>query len=529
MRWPASANRFCLDALPALLVEATPEGVCTAAEGSGLAAFGLTPHSAVGQPLESVFGPAAAGRAVQGAEVVDRVDAGDQSFAVCLGQRRDGRLVGVGVEVRERVAANRGDRRQFLERVSWALERWNRHHGTLVLAVVDLDRFGLVNETVGYDAGDALLTTLAARLHDGFRATDLVSLLAADVAVLCTAPQAVNDHGVVTIAERIRGAVEEPVEVAGREVFLSASIGLALAHSGVDVEGMLLEAEGAAADAKRRGGGRWALADGGAGDRTVGLLELEQGLRRALENDEFVVHYQPIVELATGAVVGVEALVRWAPPEGGLVPPGAFVPVAEESGLIVPLGRWVLQEVTHQATRHPLLSGAVTGCPLFVSVNVSPRQLGSPGLPRLVADTLRGADVHPSRLCLELTESALVPDLVEAAAVLDELKAVGCGIAIDDFGTGWSSLSHLKHFPVDALKIDRSFVEGLARPGGDRAISEVIVTLAHSLGLVAVAEGVETEEQLTVLRAIGCDRAQGYHFARPMPLDDLAAEVERWR
>src|SRR5205807_6547792 len=223
------------------------------------------------------------------------------------------------------------------------------------------------------------------------------------------------------------------------------------------------------------------------------------------------------------------ALVRWAPPEGGLVPPGRFIAVAEDSGLIVPLGRWVLEEVAHQATAHPLLSGAVTGTPLTVAVNVSPRQLGRPGLPRLVAGVVARAGVDPAQLCFELTESALVPDVAEAGAILDELKAIGCAIAIDDFGTGWSSLSHLKHFPVDALKIDRSFVEGLVRPGGDRAIAEVIVTLAHALGMAAVAEGVETDAQLTVLRSIGCDRVQGFRLAAPMALDDLTAEVKRWR
>jgi diguanylate cyclase (GGDEF)-like protein len=421
-----------------------------------------------------------------------------------------------------------GERSRFLQRVHEAVARWTRHDGTLMLVLVDVDRLGLVNETLGYATGDALLAALAARLHDRVRAGDLVARLGADVAVLCTSPQGVSDHAVATVAERIRIAVEEPIDVSGRSLFLQASIGISTARPGVGGEGLLREAERAAALAKRRGGGHWQLADPEAATRTVAVLDVEHGLRRAIANGELVVHYQPIVQLDTGAIAGVEALVRWAPPEGGLVPPGQFIAVAEDSGLIVPLGRWVLEEVAHQATAHPLLSGAVTGKPLTVAVNVSPRQLGRPGLPRLVAGVVQRAGVDPAQLCFELTESALVPDVVEAGAILDELKAIGCAIAIDDFGTGWSSLSHLKHFPVDALKIDRSFVEGLVRPGGDRAIAEVIVNLAHSLGMAAVAEGVETDAQLAVLRAIGCDHVQGFKLAPPMPLDDLTAEVKQW-
>jgi EAL domain-containing protein (putative c-di-GMP-specific phosphodiesterase class I) len=372
------------------------------------------------------------------------------------------------------------------------------------------------------------LAALTARLHDRVRAGDLVVRLGADVAVLCTSPQGVTDHAVATVAERIRVAVEEPIDASGRSLFLQASIGISTARPGVGGEALLREAERAAALAKRRGGGHWQLADPDAAARTAAVLDVEHGLRRAIANGELVVHYQPIVELDSGTIAGVEALVRWSPPEGGLVPPGRFIAIAEESGLIVPLGRWVLEEVARQATADPLLSGAVTGKPLTVAVNVSPRQLGRPGLPRLVAEVIERAGSDPAQFCFELTESALVPDVVEAAAILEELKAVGCAIAIDDFGTGWSSLSHLKHFPVDALKIDRSFVEGLVRPGGDRAIAEVIVTLAHSLGMAAVAEGVETDAQLAVLRSIGCDRVQGFKLAPPMPLDDLTAEVKRW-
>jgi diguanylate cyclase (GGDEF)-like protein len=422
-----------------------------------------------------------------------------------------------------------GDRRLFLDRLDQALARWERHGGSLTLALVNIDRLGVVNETLGYATGDAVLDALADRLGERFRGGDAVTRLGADVAVLCTTPQNPSDHAVATVAQRLRMAVEEPVDIPGRQLFLQASIGIATARPGVSSEALLREAERAAALAKRRGGGQWQLADPEAGARTEAVLDVEHGLRRAIDKGELVLHYQPIVEIDTGAVAGVEALVRWAPPEGDLVPPGRFIAVAEESGLIVALGRWVLEEVARQATAHPLLCGAVTGTPLSVSVNVSPRQLGRPGLPRLVANVVQQAGLDPAQLCFELTESALVPDVVEAAAVLDELKAVGCTIAIDDFGTGWSSLSHLRHFAVDALKIDRSFVAGIVHAGGDRAIAAVIVTLAHSLGMAAVAEGVETDAQLAVLRAIGCDRAQGFHLARPMPLDDLAAEVARWR
>ena len=421
-----------------------------------------------------------------------------------------------------------GERRVFLDRVDEALARWQRHGGSLILALVDLDRLGLVNETLGYATGDAVIEATADRLHDRFRAGDAVARLGADVVVLCTSPQTPSDHAVATLAQRLRMSVEEPVDVPGRKLYLQASIGIATARPDVNGEGLLREAERATGLAKRRGGGQWQLADPEAEARTEAVLDVEHRLRQAIDNGELVLHYQPIVELDTGVIAGVEALVRWAPPEGDLVPPGRFIAVAEESGLIVPLGRWVLEEVARQATTHPLLCGAVTGDPVSVSVNVSPRQLGRPGLPRLVASVMQQAGLDPGQLCLELTESALVPDVVEAAAVLHELKAVGCAIAIDDFGTGWSSLSHLRHFAVDALKIDRSFVGGLVHAGGDRAIAEVIVTLAHSLGMAAVAEGVETDAQLAVLRDIGCDRVQGFRLAPPMPLDALTAEVKRW-
>jgi diguanylate cyclase (GGDEF)-like protein len=399
----------------------------------------------------------------------------------------------------------------------------------VAVVAVDVDRFHRVNETWGYDVGDVVLGALGSRLRDRFRAGDVVTQIGGDFALLCTASQSLSDHAVVTIGERIRNTLEEPVDVGGREVVLSGSVGIAVARAGTRAEGLLREAEAAAARAKQLGGARWEVADFDVRDRTIALVEMEHGLRHALENDELVLHYQPIVDVDTGAVLAVEALIRWARPDGGLVPPGAFVPVAEQSGLIVPIGRWVLEEVARQAASHPLLVGAVTGQPLAIAVNVSPRQLARPGLAAEVADVLRQNGIHPTRLCMELTESALVPDLVEAAAVLAELKAVGCALAIDDFGTGWSSLSHLRCFPVDSLKIDRSFVAGLDQPGGDRAIAEVIVTLGHALGAVAVAEGVETDEQLEVLRAMGCDRVQGFRLARPMPLDELADEVGAWR
>jgi len=424
-------------------------------------------------------------------------------------------------------------RRLFLNRVGAALARWERHGGVAAVVAIDLDRFSRINETWGYAAGDVLLAKLAARLRERFRAADAVVHLGGDkFAVLCDGPSPVTDHAVVTIAERVRAILEEPLELGTRETFLRGSIGLALARPETDAEVLLGDAEAASSEAKRRGGTRWEVFDPVIGRRARAQLELEHQLHRALENEEFRLHYQPIVDLRTGLATGVEALIRWDRPGVGLVAPGEFVPVAEETGLIVPIGRWALTEVARQAVSNPLLRYGATGEPLTVAVNLSPRQLAEPDLPALVAAVLRDAGVSPAQISFELTESALVTDAREAASVLGGLKAIGCRLAIDDFGTGFSSLSHLKHFPIDALKIDRSFVAGVDRSSGDRTISEVIVHLAHSFGLEAVAEGIETHEQLDLLRAMGCDRGQGYRFARPLPLEELTGFVGtsfQWR
>jgi EAL domain-containing protein (putative c-di-GMP-specific phosphodiesterase class I) len=312
---------------------------------------------------------------------------------------------------------------------------------------------------------------------------------------------------------------ETPLTLGGGEVFASISIGIAMpANAEVEPEALIRDADAAMYRAKGRGGRSYEIFDQAMRAHAENQLWTANALHRAIEGDELRLVYQPIVELGVGEVVGAEALVRWEHPERGLLTPDSFIPVAEDTGLIVPIGEWVLKEACRQALswEHQV----PTGLPLRMSVNLSARQLAHGDLARTVDETLQAAGLDPSVLILEVTESAVMEDTEMAIGVLRQLKAIGVGLAIDDFGTGYSSLAYLQRFPVDILKIDRSFVGALHTPEG-RAIVEASITLAHALGLSSVAEGVETLEQVAWLQTLRCDTAQGYHFARPMPAKDL--------
>jgi EAL domain-containing protein (putative c-di-GMP-specific phosphodiesterase class I) len=318
----------------------------------------------------------------------------------------------------------------------------------------------------------------------------------------------------VRVAERITEELRWPFRLEGRELFAAASIGVSLGDARThDPEGLLREADTAMYRAKEAGGG-FRVFDPAMHERAVQRLELENDLRRAVERDEFVVHYQPIVSLQTGGLWGMEALVRWEHPERGLLNPDEFVPVAEESGLVVPMGEQVLREACRKAREwqeeHPHIP------PLVMSVNLSARQLSRPDLAKVVEGVLQETGLEGRCLSLDVTESVYVRALEGNTASLERLREIGVGISIDDFGTGYSSLAYLKRLPADALKIDKSFVRGLGEDVEDTAIVRMIIELAHTLGMETIAEGVETEEQKTLLREIGCDLAQGYHFSRPL-------------
>jgi EAL domain-containing protein (putative c-di-GMP-specific phosphodiesterase class I) len=318
------------------------------------------------------------------------------------------------------------------------------------------------------------------------------------------------------VAERIAEALAEPFQLGDHEVFLSASIGIALGRDrAMTPSALLRDADAAMYGAKERGRSRYVVYDGAMRLRGAERLETESALRRAIERGELRVHYQPEVELETGRAVGVEALVRWAHPERGLVAPGEFIPVAEETGLIVQIGEWVLREACRQAS---VWQGRWGDAPLRMAVNLSGRQLAREGLREMVANALADADLAPELLCLEITESAVAEDPAAAHATLRALKDLGVMLAIDDFGVGFSSLSQIRELPpVDVIKIDRSFISGLGANREDEAIVASVISLAGSLEVETIAEGVESPDQVRALRGLGCRYAQGFHFARPGP------------
>jgi len=402
---------------------------------------------------------------------------------------------------------NLANRALFRDRVEHALARIGRDLDALAVLVLDLDGFKAVNDSLGHGTGDRLLTTVARRLEASVRPGETVARLGGDeFAILLE--DLTDAQAPVQVAERVLAALGTPFTLDGREVFVQASIGISLSAFGAtDADELLRDADLAMYVAKRRGKGRYELFEPGMLAETVERLELE-------------VHYQPSVDLAEERIVGVEALVRWRHPERGLVSPVEFIPVAEETGLIVPIGRWVLEQACRQAVAWRQAAGPGDE-PLRVSVNLSGRQLQQPDLVEQVAAVLADTGLPPEHLVLEITESMLLEDADDTVIRLQQLKDLGVLLAIDDFGTGYSSLSYLSRLPVDLLKIDRSFVAGIADSHEAADLAQAIVRLGRTFHLTTVAEGVETAEQLAELQAMGCDQAQGFYFSRPLPPDQL--------
>jgi diguanylate cyclase (GGDEF)-like protein/excisionase family DNA binding protein len=406
------------------------------------------------------------------------------------------------------------NRMTFLERVGQALRRDGDERRRCAVLLVGLDRFRVVNETLGHRAGDDLLRAVAHRLRGTLGRHDTLARLSGDLfAVLCEAVG--GERGALARAEALGAALAAPFWVEETEVFATATTGIAVATVDTQsAESLLQDADAALYRGKRRGSGQCELSGDDSRRWVGGRLRLETELRRAVEEGQLRLAFQPLVSLGDARVVGAEALVRWHHPERGVVPPGDFIPLAEETGLIVPIGAWVLQEACRELARWSARHSEEE-LP-YVAVNVSARQLANGDLPRLVERVLARTGIDPARLVLEITESVLMERTASPVTVLQELKALGVGIYLDDFGTGYSSLSRLKHFPLDALKIDRTFVAGLPAEGQDLHIVEAILGIASALDLDVVAEGVETFEQAECLLRLGCDLAQGFHFARPM-------------
>jgi diguanylate cyclase (GGDEF)-like protein/PAS domain S-box-containing protein len=412
------------------------------------------------------------------------------------------------------------NRTLFLDRLHQALGRIARNGRTVAVLFLDIDRFKVVNDGLGHVVGDMLLVEVAARLQEVVRPSDTVARFGGDeFVVLCDDLDA--DLDAVEVAERVAEALRRPFLLSGREVVSGASVGIATA-SGVDHEGaeaLVRDADAAMYRAKDRGKGRYEVFDESIRRQAVRRLETEQALTRAVARGELRVVYQPGICLSTGNVAAVEALVRWEHPERGMIAPAEFIPVAEETGLIVPVGEWVLEQAAVLASR--LQWAAADGGAMTVAVNLSARQLAAPGLVGRVADLLREHDLPARALSLEITESVLMEDAESARRMLVALKDVGVYLAIDDFGTGYSSLAYLRRFPVDALKVDKSFVDGLGREAEDSAIVRAVVSLAKTLGLDTVAEGVETEVQRDELLQLECTYAQGFLWAPPVPVEEL--------
>jgi len=413
------------------------------------------------------------------------------------------------------------NRALFRDRLDQALARSERSRGVLAVLLIDLDGFKQVNDSLGHDAGDQLLKVVAERFEAELRPSDTMARLGGDeFAVLI---DGAHEAHATSVAGRLLSALAEPVWIAGRELSVGASIGLAL-HTGGEArsEDLLRHADVAMYAAKESGRGRFELFHYDMARELGELLGLEHELRLGLQRGEFTLHYQPEVNLENGEIVGVEALVRWNSPRRGLVPPDRFIRVAEATGLILGLGEFVLREACAQAAqwrREGLLPEQ------FVTwVNLSGRQLVGGGISRTVISALQDAGLPAECLGLEVTETSLVeegPGGARARAELQLLHDQGVRIAVDDFGTGFSSLGQLRSFPVDMIKVDRSFVQGVDEETKDAAITANLVTLAHALGVLAIAEGIESDSQLASLRGLGCDLAQGYLFARPMPAQDI--------
>jgi diguanylate cyclase (GGDEF)-like protein len=385
---------------------------------------------------------------------------------------------------------------------------------SIAVILLDLDRFKVVNETLGHAAGDRLLVAVGQRLLNSLRPGDTVARFGGDEFAMVLDPVADAEEA-HRIAERIGAELHAPFALNGRDWFLTASVGIALAQPGRGTPDELLrEAEIAMVRAKGDAVRRQFLFEPSMSDQTLDRLDLENDLRRALERDELLLHYQPILSLGSGDVVGFEALVRWQHPKRGLVPPLAFIPLAEETGLIVPLGRWVLEEACSQAERWNRDRRA-EAAPLFVSVNLSARQFTKGDLVEDVGTTLERTGLEADALELEITESVLMDQSEAGIRALRDLRGLGVRLVLDDFGTGYSSLSYLKHLPLDTIKIDRSFVAGI-EDIADRSIVDAVVALAHGLGIAVVAEGIETQGQSDRLRDLGCDYGQGYLFSRPV-------------
>ncbi len=419
------------------------------------------------------------------------------------------------------------NRALFMDRLAHALARAVRQQHPLAVLFLDLDRFKVINDTLGHVAGDELLTTVARRLATCLRPSDTVARWGGDEFVVLL-EDLTRPAEALRTADRVLDAVRLPADLNGRTVVITASAGLTFCTpitTGTPPDDLLRDADVAMYRAKAAGGGRAVLFDADMNAEALARLDLEADLRQAVARGELRVYYQPEVDLATGVIVGIEALVRWQHPTRGVVLPATFLPLAEETGLIEPLGRWVLAEACRQARgwhdQHPARP------PLILSVNLSAHEFASPTLAADVAHVLAVTGWEARCLRLDITERTLMGDAPAMLATLHALKVLGVGLAIDDFGTGSCSLSSLRRFPVDTLKVDPSLVRGLEHDAAAAAMVEAVTVLAHALGMAVTVEGIETIAELRAVQALHGDRGQGYYFAMPLPAEELSGLLNR--
>ena len=540
--------RTVIEGFPVVLWAIDRDGTFTLSRGAGLKLLGLEPDQVVGQSLFDVYRDYPdivndARRALAGESLVSTRWIGRLAFEVHYSPLRDqsgavAGAIGVAADVTERKRSEERlsflanydpvttlpNRNLFTDRLAQAMRNAERRGTRLALLFLDLDSFKTVNDTLGHAAGDALLTQVAERLTSVIRTADTVSRLGGDEFTIILENLA-RDEDAARVAQKIGEQSSRPYQIMSREVFVSTSIGIALYPAdGNTVDTLLMSADAAMYRAKASGRNNFQFytkeANAGARER----LELSSELRRALERAEFALHYQPQVTAHDGRVVGFEALLRWHSPVRGDVPPALFIPLLEETGLIVPVGQWVLREACRWASG---VAAFGDSAPL-ISVNLSARQFAHPDLYRTVEAALSGSRLPAQRLELEITESSLIDPQMNVST-MDRLKQIGARLTIDDFGTGYSSLSYLKRFPIDRLKIDASFVRDVASDHDDAAIATAIIGLGRTLELRVVAEGVETPEQLEFLRREGCDEIQGYLVAKPMTGDATIAWLRAWK
>lgn len=411
----------------------------------------------------------------------------------------------------------------FFNHLSQAVALARRNGRQLAVLFFSLDRLRLINDNLGHQTGDLILREVASRVAACLRESDVLARPGRNEFMILL-PEIARAEDVVPVAERVFAALTEPLLVQDQELVVTGNLGVSVyPNDGTSAGPLIRHAYAAMHRARDKGCDTYFFYSQRLNERAFSRLMMENSLRIALQREEFFLYYQPQMDLASGCIVGVEALLRWRHPELGLVSPAEFVPIMEEIGLIVPLSEWVLRTACAQNRAFQ----EVTAIPLRMAVNLSPRQLYQPGLAQIVGRVLEETGLEPQRLVLELTEGALARNVTTTVATLGALGDMGVKIAVDDFGMGYSSLSYLRHFPIDKLKIDKTFIDSIATDHNNAAISRAIIALAHSLRLDVIAEGVETEEQLEYLRVLGCNEVQGYLIGHPVSADDLSRVLAR--